>query len=474
MAFRSRMFAVQAELSAAALLTRWARDVRDVMQLLVSLVLEPEHVSGDGALVNALSSSLGRRRRKKLRKILGEETSAADLAGVDFEAWCVELRALAAAEALRRDATPLRTALRALIAETGCGARRGQRRPARAAHRGRTRRARSLAAHRRATGWPGCERALAAPVPPLSAPHAARAGRDRIAGLRAPGGDRDHARRGRTVRPDRGSAAAARAASWSASTCPATTLSCASAHTWCGAGPDASVSAGMGIAFDEALRAPRTWRRFWSAGPISAKPRDQVRAASDQRASSNPRDATVLPDRPRVGVGQDRRARAAGAARGRRAPPPRGPRAATPRSARSPIRSSTLWRTNSSGKRRPSRIQHALVVEHHGVVEGSAAREAARQSAPPRAGSRRCARGRSRARSSRPRGRGADRLAADRGVREVDRVEISSSREGSMRTRRSPSRISKGCGRGAARAPPPARGCRPRGSGTRTRRRCRP
>ena len=117
-AFRSRMLAVQAELSAAALLTRSARDVRDVMQLLVSLVLEPEHVSGDGALVNALSSSLGRRRRKKLRKILGEQTSADDLAGVDFEAWCVELRALAAAEALRRDATPLRTALTALIAES--------------------------------------------------------------------------------------------------------------------------------------------------------------------------------------------------------------------------------------------------------------------------------------------------------------------------------------------------------------------
>jgi len=117
-AFRSRVLAVQAELSAAALLTRSARDVRDVMQLLVSLVLEPEHVSGDGTLVNALSASLGRRRRKKLRKILGEQSSAGDLAAVDFDAWCVELRALAAAEAIRRDATPLRTALAALIAES--------------------------------------------------------------------------------------------------------------------------------------------------------------------------------------------------------------------------------------------------------------------------------------------------------------------------------------------------------------------
>jgi len=117
-AFRSRVLAVQAELSAAALLTRSAREVRDVLQLLVALVIDPEHVSGDGALVNALSTALGRRRRKKLRKILGEETAASDFAGVDFEGWCVELRALAAAEALRRDATPLRTALTALIAES--------------------------------------------------------------------------------------------------------------------------------------------------------------------------------------------------------------------------------------------------------------------------------------------------------------------------------------------------------------------
>jgi hypothetical protein len=75
-------------------------------------------VSGDGNLVNALSSSLGRRRRKKLRKVLGEDVSSIDLAGVDFDAWCVELRALAAAEAIRRDQTPLRTAFTALIAES--------------------------------------------------------------------------------------------------------------------------------------------------------------------------------------------------------------------------------------------------------------------------------------------------------------------------------------------------------------------
>jgi hypothetical protein len=87
------------------------------MQLLVQLLLDPAHVNGDGGLVNALSSSLGRRRRKKLRRVLSEDATPADFAGVDFEAWRVELRALAAAEALRRDRTPLRTALAALVAE---------------------------------------------------------------------------------------------------------------------------------------------------------------------------------------------------------------------------------------------------------------------------------------------------------------------------------------------------------------------
>jgi hypothetical protein len=111
------MLSVQGELSAPALLAKSPREVRDVMLLLVQLLLEPSHVNGDGALVNALSSSLGRRRRKKLRRMLPEDARPADFAGVDFAAWRTELRALAAAEALRRDGTPLRIALAALVAD---------------------------------------------------------------------------------------------------------------------------------------------------------------------------------------------------------------------------------------------------------------------------------------------------------------------------------------------------------------------
>jgi hypothetical protein len=116
LAFRSRLLAVQAELSAAALLTQSTRDVREVMLLLIQLVLPPAHVSGPGALVNALSGSLGRRRRRKLRRILGEDAEPGHYADVDFDVWRTELRALAAAEVLRRDGAPLRTALLALLA----------------------------------------------------------------------------------------------------------------------------------------------------------------------------------------------------------------------------------------------------------------------------------------------------------------------------------------------------------------------
>src|SRR5262249_44910332 len=52
---------------------------------------------------------------------LGENAAASDFAGVDFEAWRVEVRALAAAEAIRRDGAPLRTALAALVGEAANG-----------------------------------------------------------------------------------------------------------------------------------------------------------------------------------------------------------------------------------------------------------------------------------------------------------------------------------------------------------------
>ena len=116
-AFRNRMLAIQGELSAPALLTRSSQEVGEAMRLVVALALEPEHVRGDGQLVNALSGALSKRRRRKLRRLLGENASPHDFGGVDFDSWHTELRALAAAETLRREGTPLRTAIVALAAE---------------------------------------------------------------------------------------------------------------------------------------------------------------------------------------------------------------------------------------------------------------------------------------------------------------------------------------------------------------------
>jgi tetratricopeptide (TPR) repeat protein len=117
-AFRSRVLALQGELSAPSLLTRSGSDVGEVLALVVDLVLEPSQVNGDGALVNGLSAALGRRRRRKLRRVLGDDATPDDFAAIDWDAWQVEMRALAAAEALRRDDASLRTALIALTGET--------------------------------------------------------------------------------------------------------------------------------------------------------------------------------------------------------------------------------------------------------------------------------------------------------------------------------------------------------------------
>jgi len=114
--FRGRMLAVQGELSAPALLPLSTRELEEVLRLVVQLVVEPAHVTGDGNLVNALAEALGRRRRRRLRRILTDLEAPEDLCEIDFCAWQTEMRALAAAETLRRTGAPLRTALLALIA----------------------------------------------------------------------------------------------------------------------------------------------------------------------------------------------------------------------------------------------------------------------------------------------------------------------------------------------------------------------
>jgi hypothetical protein len=83
------------------------------LRSLATIALDPGGHPGEGEVATALDRSLGRWTRRKLRRTLGC-TSAADVAGIDFELWRTELQAMAAALALDRCNGDLRTALTAL------------------------------------------------------------------------------------------------------------------------------------------------------------------------------------------------------------------------------------------------------------------------------------------------------------------------------------------------------------------------
>jgi tetratricopeptide (TPR) repeat protein len=113
-AFRAAALAAQGRLSAPALLPLPAAQQGEVLSIVASLVAEPDLVRGGGALVNGLASALGRRARRRLRKLL-EGISPAHLSRIDFAAWLAEVRALAAAVVLDETRGDLRTALLACV-----------------------------------------------------------------------------------------------------------------------------------------------------------------------------------------------------------------------------------------------------------------------------------------------------------------------------------------------------------------------
>jgi hypothetical protein len=108
--FRTRTLASAAELSAAALLPLPTEELQTVLGVIAGLCTETDSVQGNGHLVNALASALGRRARKRVRRLL-EDHTAEQIAGIDFDRWRAELQALAAMVVLRRKGGQLRTAL---------------------------------------------------------------------------------------------------------------------------------------------------------------------------------------------------------------------------------------------------------------------------------------------------------------------------------------------------------------------------
>ena len=115
-AFRAAALAAQGRLTAPALLPLTAAQQGEVLGVVASLVLEPDLVRGGGQLVNGLASALGRRARRRLRRVL-EGTSLAAIAALDREAWLAEVRTLAAAVALDETRGDLRIALLACLAD---------------------------------------------------------------------------------------------------------------------------------------------------------------------------------------------------------------------------------------------------------------------------------------------------------------------------------------------------------------------
>jgi tetratricopeptide (TPR) repeat protein len=120
--FRAEVTAAEAALTAPALVPLATSELGEHLTLVAELTAEAEGVSGDGHVVNALVDALGRRARKRLKKVLGE-TPAEAIAAIDFVAWRAELRGLASAAALAGSSTDLRTAFLAWVADDPEGAR---------------------------------------------------------------------------------------------------------------------------------------------------------------------------------------------------------------------------------------------------------------------------------------------------------------------------------------------------------------
>jgi len=111
--FRTTALAAEADLIGPALLPLTDAKLGEILTLLAALALDPERARGEGQLVNALSSALGRRTRRRIQKILSGE-SLETIERIDFSECRNECRALAGAVALDTSGGSLRAALVAL------------------------------------------------------------------------------------------------------------------------------------------------------------------------------------------------------------------------------------------------------------------------------------------------------------------------------------------------------------------------
>jgi tetratricopeptide (TPR) repeat protein len=112
--FRARALSAAGRLTSPAVLTLATPELAELAGLLAAIALEVEEIRGDGRLINALSGTLRRRQRRKLRRLI-EETSVEEIEAIDYDQWRIDLRGLAAEIALHDGDEELRTALIALV-----------------------------------------------------------------------------------------------------------------------------------------------------------------------------------------------------------------------------------------------------------------------------------------------------------------------------------------------------------------------
>ena len=113
-AFHAAALAAEANLAAPALLPLPTAELGETLTLVATIALESEALHASGRTLNALSSALGRRTRRRLRRIL-EDVSVEAIEAIDFAAWRAELRVVAAAQAVDATGGDLRAALVALL-----------------------------------------------------------------------------------------------------------------------------------------------------------------------------------------------------------------------------------------------------------------------------------------------------------------------------------------------------------------------
>ncbi|MDJ0851248.1 MAG: hypothetical protein QNK04_22985 [Myxococcota bacterium] len=114
--FRAAAQAAEVRLTAPGLLPLETEELGELLVFIAALGLEHDEARGSGSILNAVSAEIGRRARRRLRRVLAGSTMD-ELRGVDFRAWRRDLRVLAAARAVDETGCDLRTALVALLCE---------------------------------------------------------------------------------------------------------------------------------------------------------------------------------------------------------------------------------------------------------------------------------------------------------------------------------------------------------------------